>query len=343
MTSVPLRRPRGESRAVDDTYLGEGDLGSGHSVTLPLQHRALVPPSPSTPKLSVAVFLLVFYAFSLGQRLKVGNVDGKRYAFDENAAASSALDLVIVAGHAVLNFKSDLLHAGRDDSCWQLLPYQMKKGMPEAILGHIRSGIASASENRDALLIFSGGETRRDVGPISEGASYFAISDAMFLWAEEAKFLEVRSRTATEEFATDSFQNLLFSICRFHEITGRFPRHISLVSFSFKRQRFEDMHAHALRWPSDRFTYISIDPEAREFDLKLATRGESENALKPFQTDMYGCHSKVLTEKREKRNPFRRTSGYDSTCSDILPLLNHCGPELFEGDLPWDGDEAKSY
>ena len=152
MISVPLRRPRGESRAVDDTYLGEGDLGSGHSVTLPLQHRALVPPSPSTPKilkralLSVAVFLLVFYAFSLGQRLKVGNVDGKRYAFDENAAASSALDLVIVAGHAVLNFKSDLLHAGRDDSCWQLLPYQKKKGMPEAILGHIRSGIGELHE-----------------------------------------------------------------------------------------------------------------------------------------------------------------------------------------------------
>jgi len=358
MTSVPLRRPRGESRAVDSGYSEEGDLGSGRpGGSLPLHqssvHASMMPPSNSaftTLKRALLALALVAAVYVVGARtgllfgVGVGQLKGRGkggeniYSFDENGAASAALDLVVVAGHAILDFKGDLRQAGTYDACWHLLPYQKKRGMPEAILGHIRAGIAAAAQNREALLVFSGGETRRDVGPISEGASYFAISDALSLWAEETNSPEVRSRTATEEFATDSFQNLLFSICRFHAVTGRFPRHISLVSFSFKRRRFEDLHAHALRWPTERFTYISIDPDAKSgFDLELATQGELENALKPFETDKYGCHSKVLTQKREQRNPFRRTAGYDSTCSDILPLLNHCGPELFGGDLPWDG------
>ena len=45
----------------------------------------------------------------------------------------------------------------------------------------------------------------------------------------------VRQRTLTEEHARDSFENLLFSICRFRELTGVYPRNItvrSLLSFS---------------------------------------------------------------------------------------------------------------
>jgi hypothetical protein len=86
-----------------------------------------------------------------------------------------------------------------------LLGYQKGKGLPQAIAGHIQAGIILANKDPDSLLVFSGGETRAVTGPLTEGGSYFHVADAMNLWPPEST---VRSRTVTEEFATDSFENL---------------------------------------------------------------------------------------------------------------------------------------
>jgi hypothetical protein len=147
----------------------------------------------------------------------------------------------------------------------------------------------------------------------------------------------VRARTAAEEFATDSFQNLMFSICRFREVTGAYPTMITVISFSFKGPRFQKMHAEALRWPEDRFRFIGVDPPASTgFDLEASTRGEYENAAKPFESDPYGCHSAVLQEKRQARNPFHRTAPYELTCPEMKGLLQYCGPKLYpKEELPW--------
>jgi hypothetical protein len=59
----------------------------------------------------------------------------------------------------------------------------------------------------------------------------------------------------------DSFQNLLFSIARFHEYTGYYPVEITVVGYEFKRRRFVDLHRAALRWQILRFHYIGIDPD----------------------------------------------------------------------------------
>jgi hypothetical protein len=147
----------------------------------------------------------------------------------------------------------------------------------------------------------------------------------------------VRARTIAEEYATDSFENLSFSICRFHEVTGSYPQRISLVSFSFKRQRFETLHAAALLWPIDRFHYIGIDPPSSTgFDLQLSSEGERTNSLVPFQSDPYGCHSDVLQNKRKERNPFSRRAPYELTCPDMKDLFHWCGPEIISKDnVPW--------
>ena len=80
------------------------------------------------------------------------------------------------------------------------------------------------------------------------------------------------ARVTTEEDALDSFQNLLFSIARFHEYTGRYPSRITVVGYEMKRKRFEELHRVAIRWPSDRFHYIGIDAEAQ--DIERAREGE---------------------------------------------------------------------
>lgn len=214
-----------------------------------------------------------------------------------------------------------------------LLDYQRGKGLPQTILEHIKAGIAEATKDPNSLLIFSGGESRATTGPIDEGSSYFHVADALNLWGST----DVRARAITEEFATDSFQNLLFSMCRFKEITKVYPTKITVVSFSFKRQRFEGMHAPAIHIPATSFYYIGVDPPVSTgFDYESAANGELKNSVKQFENDPYGCFSAVLQQKRKDRNPFFRTPWYDLTCPDLKDLMHWCGPELISKDkIPW--------
>ena len=241
----------------------------------------------------------------------------------------------MVAGHSV-TVSGDLQDADHDEKDWFLLEYQKGKGLPEVITAHIKRGIEEADKDPDSLLVFSGGETRASTGPFTEAASYFNVADAMKLWPKNPSST-VRARTAAEEYATDSFQNLMFSICRFHEVTGAYPTKITVISFSFKGQRFEQLHVRALGWPADRFVFIGVDPPASTgFNLEESTRGEHENAAKPFQADPYGCHSAILQEKRIARNPLKRTPPYELTCPEMRGLLNWCGPKAYpRAELPW--------
>ena len=84
---------------------------------------------------------------------------------------------------------------------------QKGQGLPQAIHAHITAGIEEARKDPESLLIFSGGETRAAIGPQTEAQAYYQVADAMNLWpADEGA--SVRARTTTEEFATDSFENL---------------------------------------------------------------------------------------------------------------------------------------
>lgn len=224
--------------------------------------------------------------------------------------------------------------AGSDESDWFLLGYQKGQGLPQAIHGHIKAGIDEAHKDPLSLLVFSGGETRAVSGPQTEAQAYYHVADAMKLWPAQGT---VRARTTTEEFATDSFENLMFALCRFREVTGDYPRKITTVSFSFKRRRFETLHAPALRWPPKQFAYVGVDPPASTgFNLQRATEGELQNAAAPFEKDPYGCHTPVLQEKRKSRNPFMRTPPYALTCPEMKDLLSFCGPQLYPAErLPW--------
>jgi hypothetical protein len=131
--------------------------------------------------------------------------------FNDQNIVKEARHLIMVAGHSVI-VGGHLKDADMDEKDWYLLDYQKGHGLPQAIVGHIREGIKLASFDPKSLLIFSGGETRSATGPINEGSSYFHVADAMELWDENAdksnSASTVRARTITEEFATDSFQNL---------------------------------------------------------------------------------------------------------------------------------------
>jgi len=97
------------------------------------------------------------------------------------------------------------------------------------------------------------------------------------------------------------------------------------------------MHARAIHWPSEHFHYVGIDPEeSTGFNLQEASKGELENAARPFKTDPYGCHSNALIQKRKQRNPLKRTPPYELSCPDLANLLNWCEQERIPKHMvPW--------
>lgn len=242
--------------------------------------------------------------------------------------------LIIVPGHAIWKGGDPRLRLDNDQ--WLLEPYQKSGRRVAAFFAHIERGAELARNDGASLLVFSGGQTRL-LSTTTEAQSYMALATSADVFHSPAPFL----RATTEDYALDSFQNLLFSIARFHEYTGHYPIEITVVGYEFKRLRFIDLHRTAIRWPIQRFHYIGIDPEDGH-NLTAAEEGERESGYLPFSNDSYGCHS-ILLAKRRQRNPFVRFHSYYTSCPELQSLFDWCptasdGGEaaLFKGDLPWD-------
>lgn len=219
--------------------------------------------------------------------------------------------LILVAGHAV--YVADDFTAPEDDRSWFLQSFQ--RGEPPFYIEHACCGVELAASERRSLLMFSGGQTRREAGPRSEGQSYWLIAKHFNWWHHPS----VALRSTTEEFARDSFENVLFGIARFHECTGRYPRAVDVVSWAFKAERFE-LHRKAIGYPKARFSFVGVN---NPVDLDGARAGE-KRALEDFASDPYGTRDK-LAGKRRDRDPFSRVPRnlppYQTSCPEILPLL----------------------
>jgi hypothetical protein len=202
-----------------------------------------------------------------------------------------------------------------------------QRGEPRFYIEHIRHAVELAAADADAVLIFSGTQTFAAAGPRTEAQGYWMLAKHYGWWGAPP----VRQRATTEEFALDSFQNVLFSICRFREFAGEWPSRITVVGWGFKERRFVDLHRDALRFPRERFTYAAVNNPAH---VEMTEPEEAANC-NAFAADPYGS-SGSLAEKRSARNPFHRHHGYRDSCPELRDLLDHAGPEPFSGALPWD-------
>ncbi|KAK6519420.1 hypothetical protein TWF281_003254 [Arthrobotrys megalospora] len=256
--------------------------------------------------------------------------------YDGGPPRTDITHLVVVAGHAIWMGGNTL---GEDETEWTLLPYQ--HGLAKTFKAHIMTGVQTAQKSEDSLLIFTGGETRNFAGPASEAQSYWSL-------AYLSKLIEPNSslfnRSTTEEFARDSYENLLFSICRFHEYTSNYPTKLTVVGFEFKRERFKTEHRAAIRFPLEHFTYIGIDNTEDPEQLAGFAKGEKEGLLKQYRDDPHGCTDPELKDKRKGRNPFRTRHGYEVTCPELKGLLRWCmeddaikdgKTQQYPGSLPW--------
>ena len=287
-----------------------------------------------TSKLMFPFLLLVWFLYFTFARSQTKSLRGVPtfdpsdiYNGDAEDSEVRIENLVIVAGHAVVRLNK-LSVADKTDDGWYLLSYQQKQGFPTIISSHIRKGLELVNYDKRSLLIFSGGQTRRDVGPTSEAASYYYLAN------EKNWLKKTTERIYLEEYARDSFENLLFSVCRFREVRGYYPTKISVVGFDFKSNRYSSLHRSAIGFPASNFTYVGVR-SPQEFDQQRAVQGEL-TAYKSFEKDMYGCNDPALNDKRQKRNPFRRTVPYSLACPEMSELLKWCGPGAINVDaLPW--------
>jgi DUF218 domain len=154
--------------------------------------------------------------------------------------------LVIVCCHSIFHGTSP-----SDESHWALQPFQRsttsKPGEHITFLEHIRMALNFQAAG-DKAVVFSGGHTNPDYPDLSEARSYLNAAAAM----------DGSESVILEEQATDTYQNLLFSILKYHVVEGRYPGSIVVVTHDFKSQRVH-LHRHAIRW-SKPFRVYTLDP-----------------------------------------------------------------------------------
>jgi len=271
-------------------------------------------------------------------------------------------NLIIVPGHGIWLGQGG--ESVLNESSWALEFYQQGDGSASrisAFVSHIRKGVELAAADEQSLLVFSGGSTRSST-PTTEAISYMSLAMALDLFPpDEQTRSSLFERTATEDYALDSFQNLMFSVARFREVTGHYPSRITVVGYAMKHRRYEELHRKALRWPLDtqHWKYYGIDMEDEE-ERERAVAGEIENGFKPYERDLYGCHGTLL-EKRRIRNVHHRAHPYFASAPELAELLAWCPEEaadttivglgedyyhpeepsynyltIFTGPLPWD-------
>jgi hypothetical protein len=284
------------------------------AIAVPAESSSLPPPPPPPPPplpLPLPLTDAVQAAVDIGE-------DGDFTHPDHDIPPQSyeGIDtLVIVCCHAIFHpdasSSSFPLKSPLDERNWHLAPFQKsnpstgKPGEHETFIAHVLAGLTVASLAGNTLLVLSGGATKKQLTSKSESQSYLDAALAHEL-AEghqdsgRAQKLLSKGRLLLEEHATDSFQNLLFSILLFRQTTGTYPKQVRIITHAFKAKRFLDLHAPAIKWPSNCVQVQGINPVMSTVELEETVEGEEKYGYAPWVQDALGT-GEVLSLKRQQR------------------------------------------
>lgn len=241
--------------------------------------------------------------------------------------------LIILPCHSIWT-PGPTLGDSRDE--WHLANFQVEGYDHLCFKDHIIRSLQILREDPSSTLIISGGQTKKEAGVISEALSYYQLSLRMN--AVE----ELVDRITTEEFARDSFENVLFLICRYYELHGKYPQRITVVGFEFKKKRFVDEHLKNALLFKGPVVYIGNMPFPKDADNERLrsyfvelNESEDRHALRHFKKDWYGLKL-PLSDKKMKRNPFNRFHGYNTSnppLSEFLEAIHLKNPHVAEEDF----------
>lgn len=225
---------------------------------------------------------------------------------------------IIVCCHGIFTGKGSPSEA----RSWLLQPYQSDEE-PRQYIAHCKAGIALAYQQERSCLIFSGGYTYAESPDISEARSYYQAATQAELFPPDFP-----SPILLEEYARDSFENILLSLLCFHDEFGYYPRSLSIVSWQFKSERLQ-LHCQALQLPSTMYNIIGVENPADMAKVEPAERRVREF----FSADPFGLYS-PLADKRQQRNPFSREIAY----KNYAKTINLCNNK--ERTFPWNEDNT---
>ena len=268
--------------------------------------------------------------------------------------------LIIVPGHAI----QQCTEQGKsvlDPSCWLLMQSVQKRQVP-LFVAHVQRALRELAADDGALLVMSGGKTHAGVSRLSEASSLVALAERLVV--DEIGSLQqlqrqpqtdsprdaaadLLLRVHAEEFALDSHDNVIFSVCRFRQLTGHLPRRVTVVGFPFKQRRFTEIHRASAGIAAADFDYIAVDAR-RDAELARALGGAQEvarqsaivdSAYPAFLADPYGC-ADALRRKRHARNmyspfaPSAHAHMYAHACPELSARLLKCEPKGAGAQVP---------
>ena len=185
-------------------------------------------------------------------------------------------------------------------------------GEQALLVEHIRAGVEEAAA-LGAVLIFSGGCTRQQAGPLSEGQSYRDVAAAAGWWGHS----ELAECSHVEGHARDSLENLAFALGRHQELHGALPGALVLVGWGFKEERFH-LHRRALGWGAE-FRYQAVNDPPSGPALEAARRAELEKRQALEQDPL--LQGEAWVRQRASRDPFGRGEPYSARFGPLCRQL----------------------
>lgn len=222
---------------------------------------------------------------------------------DNQIIPENLKNLVIVPGHAIYvgTGKADPY----DGKKWvgTYSGYRYNDEVPNYVQ-HIQRGVNLVDCDCKALLVFSGGKTRPQ-STLSEAESYLSIANHLDWFGASGIF---PSRVRLEGFATDSFENLLFSIQLFQMLHPKrqIPKRVTVVGLRFKEARY-CQHAEVIMTTTHKgitpfvFQYNGIN-DVPDYVLDGGSLEGEELTRAQFHLWPFGDDGALL-EKRKSRDP----------------------------------------
>ncbi|KAJ5297173.1 F-box domain cyclin-like protein [Penicillium atrosanguineum] len=244
--------------------------------------------------------------------------------------------LIVVCCHAIYLGGPN---RGRAENEWLIEPFQ--RGETDTFMRHAEAAVELLVNTPGALLVVSGGPTKRPRTELSEGQSYFNLvkDNKYFNMAHQIDI----ERIIVEPHATDSYQNVLFSLLEFRLCTGYYPDSVTVFTHKFKSMRFLEYHFPAIGLLPNLPAAVTegsrdadvrgVDPPEHVTSQESLIKGEAVRGIGLWAKDLYGVGDELARKRKDR--------GWEPGIEGVF--LNRGLGEVVEHLVCWNGGAGSEW